>query len=151
MIQGTGQSLIEYAQTKLFSPLGIAHAEWITDEHGIERAASGLRMRPRDVAKIGQLLLDRGRVGNQSVVPESWIEASLTPQARIDDEFNYGYQWWLPTQWHWFGAFGNGGQRMNVMPRLVLVLVVTAGNYNQSDQWRVPVGVLVDVVLASLR
>lgn len=148
--QGTGQSLLEYAQTKLFAPLGIEHTEWVADEHGVERAASGLRMRPRDAAKIGQLVLDRGRLGDDQVIPEAWIDASLTPHARIDDEFNYGYQWWLPTQWNWVGAFGNGGQRIKVLPQLGLVLVVTTGNYNQPEQWRVPVGVLVDVVLASL-
>ncbi len=92
LTQGTGMSLIAYARAKLFAPLGIEHAEWITDAYGVERAASGLRMRPRDVAKIGQLLLDHGHVDNQQVIPESWIETSLAPHAQVDDEFNYGYQ-----------------------------------------------------------
>lgn len=63
---------------------------------------------------------------------------------------DYGYQWWLARTWNWIAAFGNGGQRMNLLPKANLVLVVTAGNYNAPDAWKVPVGVLVNVVLPAL-
>lgn len=148
--EGTDMTLLDYTRARLFSPLGIEHVEWVTGRDGIEVAASGLRMRPRDLAKIGQLVLNRGTYNGAQLVPANWIEASFEPHARVDDDFDYGYQWWIARRWSWVAAFGNGGQRMTVLPRPKLVLVVSAGNYNSPDAWKVPVGVLVDVVLPSL-
>ena len=107
-------------------------------------------MRPRDLAKIGQLVLNGGRWGDRQVVSASWLEASLRPHARIDENFDYGYQWWIARRWSWVAGFGNGGQRVTVFPRLDMVIVVTAGNYNRREAWRVPVAVLVDAVLPVL-
>lgn len=148
--EGTGISLLDYAREKLFSPLGIEDVEWVTGRDGIAAAASGLRMRPRDLAKIGRLILDGGRYRGTQLVPSAWVESSLEPHARVDDDLDYGYHWWVARTWNWVAAFGNGGQRMTLLPRAGIVLVVTAGNYDRLDAWKVPVGVLVDVVLPSL-
>ncbi len=148
--QGTGESLLEYARSKLFLPLGIRDAEWITGHDGIEVPASGLRLRPRDLAKLGRLVLDQGFYNGVQLVPVAWIATSLKPCIRVDDELDYGYHWWIAKRWRWVVAFGNGGQRMTLLPKANIVLVVTAGNYNTPDAWKVPVGVLVNVVLPSL-
>lgn len=150
LTEGTGVSLLEYARVKLFSPLGIDDVEWVTGADGNEVAASGLRMRARDLAKIGQLVINDGRYNGIQLIPEHWIEASLKPHSKVDDDFAYGYQWWIATRWKWFAAFGNGGQRLTILPGAGLVLVVLAGNYNSPTAWEVPVGILVDVVLPSL-
>jgi CubicO group peptidase (beta-lactamase class C family) len=150
LTEGTGMSLLEYARLKLFRPLAIDPVDWVTGSSGSEVAASGLRLRPRDLAKIGQLLLNRGRHKDMQVVPESWIEASLQPHTVVDEDFAYGYQWWIARHWAWVAAFGNGGQRVTVLPKAGLVLVVLAGNYNSPTAWQVPAGVLVDVVVPAL-
>jgi CubicO group peptidase (beta-lactamase class C family) len=153
--QGTGQPLLNYAREKLFEPLGIADVEWIAGSDGEPVAASGLRMRPLDLAKIGQLVLDRGTWGNSQLVPSEWLDQSFTPRVRSDDNLEYGYHWWLgklrANDQPWMGAFGNGGQRLFIIPSVQLVVVITAGNYNKPDQWKLPVAVMSKVVMPALR
>lgn len=138
--RATKTPLEVYAQRKLFAPLGISRFEWLKDSSGIPYAASGLRLVPRDMAKIGQLVLDGGRYEGRQIVPKAWLEASTSTQVLIEPNqpcsTKYGYSWWLMTtcearsQTPWFGAIGNGGQRIMVFPSLDLVLVTTAGLYN---------------------
>ena len=150
LVEGTGTSLLEYAHQKLFSPLGIEEVDWVKGAHGSEVAASGLRLRARDAAKIGQLVLNQGRYNGVQLVPMDWIDDSLKAHTSVDDDFAYGYHWWIAKRWAWVAAFGNGGQRITILPRAGLVLVVLAGNYNSPTAWKIPVTVLVDVVLPSL-
>lgn len=134
--RATGIQLEEYARTRLFEPLGITDWEWTGDLHGRPMAFTGLRMRPRDMAKLGKLVLDHGRWNGRQLIPADWIDASLMP--RLDTGFDgtrYGYQWWTGTvQWQgkhlpWAAAFGNGSQRIFVVPDLDLCVVTTAGAY----------------------
>ena len=154
--RGVGRPLTDFATERLFAPLGITDVEWITDRAGEPIAASGLRMRPRDLARIGQLVLNEGRWGDREIVPPPWLRASVEPRAEVDGFVRYGYQWWLASSGvgdrgvPWIAAFGNGGQRLFVLPELELVVVVTAGNYNQPDQWRMPLAVLNQFVLPAL-
>ena len=152
--KGTGKPLADYAEDKLFTPLGIETYQWVKGRDGAYIAASGLRLRPRALARIGQMVLDGGRWEGQQVVPADWLAQSFETRAQVDQQVNYGYQWWLGKQngngKRWVGAFGNGGQRLQIMPRGNMLLVVTAGNYNQPDAWKVPVGVLLDAVLPSI-
>jgi len=152
--QGAGVPLLDVAWRRLFEPLGIGEAEWITGRDGEPAAASGLRLCPRDLARIGQLVLDGGEVADKKVVPHDWLRQSFTPHARTDDDLDYGYQWWLGTSPQagkpWMAAFGNGGQRMMIVPHLGIVIVVTAGNYNLADAWQLPVAVITEVVFPAL-
>jgi CubicO group peptidase (beta-lactamase class C family) len=153
----TDRPLLEFAKEQLFGPLGITEVEWITDQTGEPVAAWGLRLRPRDLAKIGQLVLQRGRWGEQQVVPEAWIDEATAPQAQPTDPLlRYGYQWWLAAsnfgdaQTPWIAGFGRGGQRLFILPDLDLVVVVTAGNYRDPEQWRLPNAILNQFVLPAL-
>ncbi len=147
---GTGVPLLDFARQHLFAPLGISVVEWITGSDGEPIAASGLRMRPRDLTRIGQLMLDGGLVDGQTVVPKAWLESSVTPQVDTGEGLDYGYQWWLGKLLGngkpWMAAFGNGGQRMMLTPSLNLIITVTAGNYNAPDAPKVPTGIITDVV-----
>jgi CubicO group peptidase (beta-lactamase class C family) len=154
--EGTGRQLHDYAREKLFAPLGITDTEWVLGSNGEPAAASGLRMRPRDLARIGQLVLQHGRWGERQVVPADWLDASFAPRVPSEDELAYGYQWWL---WprkpradgrRWMAGFGNGGQRLTIMPHLDLVLVVMAGNYNQPDAWQLPVRITSEILIPAL-
>ena len=154
--RGTGRPLLDFARERLFGPLGITDLEWVTDRSGEPVAASGLRLIPRDLARIGQLILNRGRWDDRQIVPEAWIEESMQPHAQTSHGIPYGYQWWLGGSSFgdvflpWVAGFGNGGQRLFVMRDLELVVTVTAGNYNQPEQWRAPLGVLNQFVLPAL-
>lgn len=152
---GSGQPLFDFAKDRLFTPLGITDVEWVRGMDGEAAAASGLRMRPRDVAKVGQILLDGGQWKGKSIVPGDWLEASFTPRARAFGDIEYGYQWWLGASpnsgMRWIAGFGNGGQRLVVIPDLAIAIVITAGNYNQRDDWQLPVKVIADHIMPALQ
>ncbi len=158
---GTKQMVHDYARAVLFDPLGIGPTQWRVGPNGERNFASGVGMRPRDLARIGQLLLDGGKVGERQVVPADWLQASFKPQVTIRDRRDYGYHWYLgesvfnsadgPRQERWIAGIGNGGQRLYVLPRLDLLIVITAGNYNRRDQGTPPNRVLTEVVLPNLR
>lgn len=152
--RGVDRPLLDYARDRLFTPLGIADVEWVAGSNGEPAAASGLRLRASDLAKIGQLILNRGRWDGKQIVPEAWLDASFDPQARTGTQLEYGRHWWLGRLRNgerWMAGFGNGGQRLVVYPGFDLAVVIFAGNYNQRDAWRMPVSVLVDVIFASMR
>jgi len=132
----TQTPLKDFARKNLFEPLGISDWEWTSDLHGRPMSFTGLRMRPRDMAKIGRLVLDHGQWKGRQIVPADWIAASLQPRISTGfDGLRYGYQWWTGTvAWQgrtlpWAAAFGNGSQRIFVVPDLDLCVVVTAGAY----------------------
>lgn len=153
--RGAGTPLFDYAREKLFDPLGIVDAEWVLGTNGEAAAASGLRLRPRDLAKIGQMILGGGRWRGKQLVPMAWLEQSFTPHIRTNGELGYGYQWWLG-KLHvggnpWMGAFGNGGQRLAIFPSVDLLVIVTAGNYNKSNAWKLPVAIIAEVVFPAIQ
>src|SRR5690606_35522740 len=90
--QATGVPVHEYAEEKLFEPLGIDRVDWWRDAEGHTLTYCCLDMPSRDFARLGLLYLREGRWGDEQVVPEEWVEASLTPAPTSD---GYGYQWWL--------------------------------------------------------
>jgi CubicO group peptidase (beta-lactamase class C family) len=158
--RGTGVDLPTFAKTALFDPLGLGAAEWARLPTGVASAASGLRLTPRDLARIGQLILAGGKWDNRQIVPADWLEASFRPAAVVDDTRRYGHQWYLGELAlsgktgsygaKWIGAFGLGGQRLFIFPDLEFVLAVTAGNYTTEDQGRAPIAILREVFLASV-
>lgn len=136
--RGTGQDIADYARSRLFEPLGIRDWAWIADIHGRSMPFNGLRMRPRDLLKIGRLVLDQGMWQGKQIVPATWIAQSMTPVVKTDvRDYRYGHQWWAgTTQWHghpiqWHAGFGNGGQRLYIIPDLDIAIVTTAGAYDQ--------------------
>lgn len=138
LAQRVGLPLPEYARRYLFEPLGITDWEWVNDVRGRPLAFAGLRLRPIDLARIGRMVLAHGRWQGRQVVPAEWIEETLRPRIDIGDGLRYGRQWWAGTavdaqgaKHAWTAGFGNGGQRLFVVPELDLVVVITAGDYNQ--------------------
>ena len=144
LVRATKTSLQEYARTKLFEPLGITDVEWVGDLAGMPAAASGLRLRARDLAKLGSLYLNGGKWNGKQVIPSSWIELSTRRQFRFrprtgadaGGEFGYSYFWWYSCYPSAQGlieartAVGNGQQRVFVLPTLNMVVTIFAGRYN---------------------
>jgi len=132
--KATGSTLDEFARETLFQPLGITSVEWVRYK-GDSDAGGGLRLRPRDMAKIGQLVLAGGRWNDRQIVSRAWIETSTAPKIEATGSQFYGYLWFLGRslhngrEVHWAGALGRGGQSIRIVPELDLVVVVTAGYY----------------------
>lgn len=152
---GTGKPLHDFAREALFDPLGLGPTAWEADAKGEAVAASGLRMTPRDLARIGVMMASGGMAGERRVVPAPWIERSTEPVVAVDF-WRFGYHWYIgdlvfgSRRERCWGAFGNGGQRLWVLPSLQIAVAITAGNYNTTDQWLPPTRVLREVVLPSI-
>lgn len=141
--KSTGKPLDQFAKEALFDPLHIEDFEWGRMINGEPDAGGGLRLRPRDTAKIGQLVLNGGTWQGQRVVPEDWVKQSTKPRfvTSWGGGMHYGYQWWLGTSpfgagrtVDWIAAFGFGGQRIFIVPTLDLVVVTNAGLYADGGQ-----------------
>ncbi|WP_459204396.1 serine hydrolase domain-containing protein (plasmid) [Ralstonia pseudosolanacearum] len=156
LAERVGMSLPEFARQALFEPLGITNWEWVADYRGRPLAFAGLRLRPRDLARIGQMVLQHGQWQGRQIVPAEWIAESTRPRIDTGQGLQYGYQWWLGkveaagAQQAWIGGIGNGGQRLWIVPGLDMVVVATAGDYNQHAIWR-QVEALFRQVMATVR
>lgn len=140
------RTVLDYATEKLFKPLGIntrnaytarfrpdhpapfekAGFGWATDAQGINIGAGGLRLRPADMLKFGQLYLDHGKWQGQQLVPEEWVAASVAPSPASS---RYGFMWWLdktPSGDSAYTAAGFGGQLIVVVPEHRLVVAIAS-------------------------
>lgn len=144
--EATGMSTLEYARTRLFDPIGIdsspaaeplidpaeipaynrADFAWPVDQQGRNNGFGYVKLRARDLARLGQLYLDEGRWQGEQVVSASWVHDTTSPHAKVDATTNYGYLWWIdqadgdPA----YAAVGTGGQVIRVIPDRDLVIVV---------------------------
>ncbi|WP_373493341.1 serine hydrolase domain-containing protein [Aquiflexum sp.] len=133
----TGYSLLEYLQPRLLDPLGIAGVDWETDLDGVAVGGWGIRVKTEDMAKLGQLFLQKGHWNGKQILPESWIEeastmkimqepdASPAKMASNDWIQGYGYQMWR-SRHNSYRADGAFGQFILVLPELDGVIVITS-------------------------
>jgi CubicO group peptidase (beta-lactamase class C family) len=144
--QAIGEPLSDFARRELFEPLGIDRAEWPQTPLGQTATAGGLLLSSRSLLALGELYLR----GGGSVVPTSWVEESTQPHARIDEETEYGYLWWLRTVagHRSFYMTGMGGNRVHVFPSLDLVAVITSANFGRRDAHQLSDLLLVEELLA---
>jgi CubicO group peptidase (beta-lactamase class C family) len=164
----TGQSTLAFARTRLFGPLGIrsdhafearvggrfppaqvrayqqAAVAWLRDAQGYHVGFAYLRLPARDLAKLGYLYLNGGRWDSAQVVPADYVRASTQPHRtfKADPSYSYGYGWWaLSVNGHAsFAASGFGGQFIQVIPDLDLVVVITSDPQQQRLDARELVG-----------
>jgi CubicO group peptidase (beta-lactamase class C family) len=158
LARSTGRKIDDYAREKLFGPLSITDFEWRDFRNAQEIAAfGGLRLRPRDLAKIGQLMVSGGMWHGQRVLPESWVAESVKPRFNTDGPLFYGYQWWLGRTLYrgrsvdWIAGFGLGGQRLYILPELDLVVAITAAHYSGPLQGIIPYAILNRFVLPAIK
>jgi CubicO group peptidase (beta-lactamase class C family) len=134
----SGHRLDEFAAQHLFGPLGITGAKWSLVRSGVVDAPGGLDLRPRDMAKLGQVVLNGGTWRGRRIVSEDWINMMTNRHVRFNATDGYGYYWWAKTyvtesdSIPSVRADGWGGQRIMVFPTLDLVAVFTGGNYTIS-------------------
>lgn len=157
--RGAGVSIDRFAVEHLMCPLGIPRFEWLRHRSGLHISASGLRLRPRDMARFGWMMLDGGRFAGRQVVPASFVRDALRAQIDTGDPGRaggYGYLWWIRRLPAALGGFdvpvarGNGGQRIALIETARMVVVVTAGEYDAPTQ-NVGPREAIDSVIAALR
>ena len=156
--RGSGETLPEFARKHLFAPLGIAAFDWAAGPDGIASAASGLRLTAHDLLRVGGLVLGGGMWAGQRVVSQVWLDASFAPAASTGDGLDYGRLWFLgtapapafPGARKWMAGFGNGGQRLWLMPDADLACVIFSGHYNAPDAWITPNRIWREIVVANL-
>ena len=153
----TGKPLDTYADEVLFGPLGITDYTWHRSpawpKDSSPSGASGLRLRARDLAKIGSVILNDGRWQGRQIVPASWVAASTERHVRDNPwgprgVYGYGYFWYPGTlrEGHRvIRAVGNGDQRIFVLPDAGLAITVFAGNYNDF-RWSAGERILAEIV-----
>jgi len=129
-----------FAQEALFDPLGITRFEWLGASKWsplTPSAASGLRMRARDLAKFGSVYLHRGKWQGRQIVPERWVERSTQRRVQYTHEgpWGYGYQWWVGTLegYDTVAACGNGNQRVFLVAKDRIAVTIFAGDYNKDE------------------
>lgn len=141
--EATGRRIDDYAREKLFEPLGITEFHWKETPQGEIDTEGGLYLRPQDLARIAQLLLQKGDWGGEQLVSEAWVAASTYPTVfdlapGQPGQQGYGYQWWVPDHTDGDVAMymgnGYGGQFPIVFPKLDLVVVVNAWNTRGQPQ-----------------
>ena len=125
----TGETLTEYLTPRLFAPLGITKYYWETCPKGITKGGWGLFLCAEDMAKLGQLYLQRGKWNGQQLVSEDWIEISTARHLKTQNgTYGYGYQLWMEQRPGSFEYNGMLGQNVIIYPDMDMVLITNAGN-----------------------
>ncbi len=155
LAEATGESVLDYARSRLFEPLGIdtrpvfeaplgaekmdaflaTDFAWPVDGSGLHLGWGRLKLRPADLARFGQLMLQRGEWEGEQLVPADWVRAMTTEQVdtvtrrnQLNAAGKFGYQWWVTEAdgEAAYLAYGRGGQLLEVVPSRSLVVVVAS-------------------------
>jgi CubicO group peptidase (beta-lactamase class C family) len=144
----TGKSAADYAQAKLFGPLGISVSNWRQDPQGLSSGGFGLALLPRDMAKIGYLYLRGGRWEDKTLLPPAWIDkvthATVNMNASFAPDLRYSNLFWALPDKQVYMAVGYHCQVIMVLPRLDIVAVTTARGFYQ-------LGILADTISGAVK
>ena len=134
----TGQNVLDYLKSRLFEPLGISQPYWSENFQGISLGGYGLRLRTEDIAKVGQLYLQKGRWGQKIIIQEDWVEMATSKQVsngsnpQSDWNQGYGFQFWR-CKFDCYRGDGAFGQFCVVMPKLNAVVAITSGENDMAS------------------
>jgi CubicO group peptidase (beta-lactamase class C family) len=147
----TGMNTMEFAKKNLFSPLGITKFIWRTDRQGLYDAGGGLSMTPRDMAKYGYLIMNKGMWDGKQIIPADFVAESIKTQTTFNANSGYGYEsWWtIPLDGYYYAA-GIRGQRIYVMEKQDMV-VVTTGNLPEDSQTETKVRKIAQYAISACR
>lgn len=127
--KASGMSTKAFAEKYLFRPMNIRVGGWDKDPQGNYMGGNNLALKPADLVKIGQLMLDNGRYGDEQLISKKWISESFGTYTHSNyNPYGYGYQWWNQTigGYKTFFAWGSGGQYIFMIPELETVIVITS-------------------------
>ncbi len=153
----TKEQLNEFARRNLFAPLGIVNYRWTRNHEGDPMAAGGSYFRTRDMAKLGQLMLDDGQWGGKKILSKDWIRESTRRQT-AEGQYNYGFYWHLSKgtprhvdKFDGYEAIGQGGQFIAVLPKPGVVVVITSQNWAGDDGDREPETLINQYIVPSIK
>ena len=131
--QALGQPLADYAQQKLFGPLGFGKVDWDKDPQGRVDGSRGIYADPHDLLAFAELFRQGGRFDGQQRVPQQWVDYATSPlyplRPDTSSDAYYGAQWWTTRNGDWYAAQGGGGQYVAVLPKDDISLVITSRAY----------------------
>jgi len=153
----TNMPLAEFAEINLFAPMQIENAEWLTTPTDNLNTGSGLFLETRDMAKFGQLYLDKGIWNGYQLLNAAWVEKSLQKHVSLNWDYTsgYGFQWWLgdfelnDKTIPFYSTRGYGGQFIIIVPEYDLVVAFTGQNYN-NDLYDSPFRLVEDYILPAI-
>lgn len=130
-----------WSKQYLFSKLNISNYKWSKTPYGVVDTGGHIFMTPRDLAKIGQLILNNGKYNEQQILPSYWLDKMTSSHTKVYERpYEYGYWWWLlppkktlnniTKKAELIFAWGNGGQYLFISPKHQLIFVFTGTNYN---------------------
>ncbi len=156
--RATGMSISDFSEQYLFAPMGIDNFGWLKFKWGTSTSGA-LELRPRDMAKLGQLMLDNGKWNGQQIISADWVKESRTNQIDLRfmsrEWFNeYGYLWWRGTvdikgaSFHPYAAWGLGGQFIMVFPKIETIIIFTTGNSEKDSN--LPIRITEEYILPAI-
>lgn len=157
--KSTGEYIDKYAEKYLFGPLGISDYHWKITPTGLPDTEGGLYLEPCDLAKVGYLYMHDGVWDGRRILPEGWVEATVTPHVAdvapevLEVNTAYGYQWWLlpytpESKEYVYACLGYGGQYLLVSPKYNLIAVFNGWNIYEKP--RLPLNVFFDFVVKAI-
>ena len=127
--EATGNRIDNWAEEKLFGPLGITDYYWKITPKGEVDTEGGLYLSSHDLAKIGMMVMQGGRYEGKQVISREWIDVSTFPHVNFDENSGYGYQWWVPSiDTRIIAGNGYGGQFLFIVPEHELLVVFNGWN-----------------------
>jgi CubicO group peptidase (beta-lactamase class C family) len=149
--KATGQSELDYAKENLFGPLGINSVKWPRSPDDSNSGGFGLMMKPRDLAKIGLLVLNRGVWDGKRIVSEEWLQTSTSRHSEGSVFFGeYGYHWWMNKYGGHRAIFGMGysGQYLTIVPDLNLLIVINSEPNGSAQDTMLPIPYIESLIQA---
>lgn len=152
---------LDYANIHFFERLEMGARNWLVDKQGYNNGGAGLELTPREMIKIGNLILDKGEYIGRRIVSEEWLDHMTTqkialPANTMNYATGYGYAWWTGsgTKGNYFFANGYGGQFIVVVPNLKLVVVATnkwsgIGSSVADQQWLATMNLIMSDILSA--
>lgn len=154
--KATEMDIETFTKINLFEPLGITNYVWTKEKNGLVSAWAGLRMRSRDLLKFGLLYLNDGKWNGKQLIPEQLIRESIKTQIVTEPNYGYGYQFWTSIDTlanHTIStieASGNGGQKIEINKSENLIVIITAGNYDNRNLTKYSYDLYLDFIIPSL-
>lgn len=145
----TKDGLLPFAKENLFQPLGISAFKWDSTPRGVPKAGWGLHLKMHDMAKLGYLLLKKGKWEDAQLLSEEWVSKISSKHSVANDNYDYGYQVWIPKNigtecFLFIGSYPPSKKIVAVLPELNAVVVYVGENYNTNDLLR-------DVIVPALK
>jgi CubicO group peptidase (beta-lactamase class C family) len=146
-----------YASRQLFNPIGITNPKWNYASSGKAHLGGGLELTTAGWARVARLYVNRGRVGSEQIISESWLDASMADHVQIDEVTNYGYLWWRPryavggVTYSANAMSGSGGNRVYVLPEFEMTVVLTKSDFRDGDAHEKSDRLFADEIAARLK